>query len=233
LRYLAVIAEGFVSRKRLDSTGPRSTLVGEASSNRNDRTPAQALQLRRLSQSCDLKNNSIGRDAGMRTILSLALVAASFVAFGQKAQAQVAADVAVGAANVAANVVANNNDDWRWKYHNNRWWYYTPQNQWAAYHNNNWVYPDARGSYIWQGQNIFGGPTYYGSGYRGYANPYYGNGYYNGYYNGGYGNYYGNGYGNGYYGYGNRGANVGAAIGGALGGNRGAGIGAAIGNVID
>ena len=155
----------------------------------------------------------------MRTLIALIVLAASLVGFAERAQAQVAVNAAVGAANAA-------DDDWRWKYHNNQWWYYTPNNQWAVHHHNNWVYPNAQGAYLWNGQNIFAKPYY--SGYRGnfYGNGYYNNGYYG---NGYYGNGYYNGYGNGYYGYGNRGANVGAAIGGALGGNRGANIGAAIG----
>lgn len=135
-------------------------------------------------------------------------------------------------AGVQANVQTQADPNMRW--HNNRWWYWQPnQNHWMAYHNNQWIAPNASGAYLYNGQSIFGNNRYY-SGYRGYGNGYYGNGYYgNGYYGNGY---YGNGYGNGYYGNGfygnNQGANAGAAIGGALGGNQGANVGAAIGGAL-
>jgi len=128
---------------------------------------------------------------------------------------------------VQANVQTQSDPNMRW--HNNRWWYWQPnQNHWMVYHNNQWVAPNGSGAYFYNGRPVFGGSRYY-SGYRGYGNGY-GNGYYD---NGYYGNRYGNDYfyGNGYYGN-NRGANVGANIGGALGGNQGANIGAAIGGAI-
>lgn len=136
-----------------------------------------------------------------------------------------AADPVQAGVNVQANAQTQNDPNMRW--HNNRWWYWQPnQNHWMVYHNNQWVAPNAQGGYYFNGQPVFGGGNgrYY-SGYRGYGNGYYGNGYYG---NG----YYGNGYGNGYYGYGNRGANTGAAIGGAIGGNQGANVGAAIGGAL-
>jgi len=161
----------------------------------------------------------------MRTIISALLVAAGLAA-APEAKAQVAA---------RAGVNVQTNDDWRYKWHNDRWWYYTPQNQWMVYHNNGWVGPGAGGVYLDRsGVPIFGGGRYT-TGYRGsyygngWNNGWYGNGYYNGYGNG----YYGNGYYNGYGGWGSRGGNIGANVGGAIGGQRGANVGRIIGNLID
>src|SRR4029078_1739502 len=33
--------------------------------------------------------------------------------------------------------------DWRMRYNNNQWWYYTPQNKWMYYDNNTWTDYDA------------------------------------------------------------------------------------------
>ena len=159
----------------------------------------------------------------MRTMMLAVMTAALFCSTAP-AQAQVS---------ITTQAQATGENDWRYKYHNNQWWYYTPQQQWMVHDGNTWnahnpamVSSGSGRTYFQGGQNY---QTPYQSGYRGntqYNNGYYNNGYYG---NGYYGNGYYNGYGNGYYGYGNRGANVGAAIGGALGGNRGANIGAAIG----
>jgi hypothetical protein len=160
----------------------------------------------------------------MRTIM-MALLAVGLLG-APEAKAQVAA-------NAGVNVQTDN--DWRYKWHNNQWWYYNPQNQWMVHHNNAWVGPSRGGVYLdSNGVPLFGGGARYSTGYRG---SYYGNGYNNGYYNNGYyGNgYYQNGYyGNGYYnGWGSRGGNIGAGVGGALGGQRGANVGGIIGNLID
>ncbi len=119
-------------------------------------------------------------------------------------------------ANSAARAEARAADPnhWRYRYHNNRWWYYTPQNNWLYYHNNNW--------------NAYNANTYvprYQTGYRGNYGPAY---------RGGYGpatTPYSNGTPAGNTGS-NLGANIGAAIGGAAGANTGAAIGGAIGNPI-
>jgi hypothetical protein len=153
-------------------------------------------------------------------------------------------------------VSQQNNDQWRYKYHNNHWWYFQPDNSWVIYHSNNWV-PYNTATY----SNYYPSTTTYSGGYSaGYApsnqagyyqgapqryNSYYrgntGYGYNNGYngYNNGY-----NGYNNGY-GYGNRdlrysdgspGGNIGATIGGSIGrdagGRQGGNIGAAIGGAL-
>jgi len=158
-------------------------------------------------------------------------------------------------------VSQQNNDQWRYKYHNNHWWYFQPDNSWVIYHSNNWVpyntatysnyYPSTTsysGRYSAgyapgynQGGYYQGGPQRYNSYYRGDAGYGYNNGY-NGY-NNGY-NGYNNGYNNGY-GYGNRdlrysdgspGGNIGATIGGSIGrdagGRQGGNIGAAIGGAL-
>jgi hypothetical protein len=36
-----------------------------------------------------------------------------------------------------------NPDRWRFRYYNNQWWYYTPQNRWMFYRDNNWANYDA------------------------------------------------------------------------------------------
>lgn len=60
----------------------------------------------------------------------------------------------------------NDPNRWRYKYHNNVWWYYTPENRWMTYRNNTWSYygPSAQAS--------AGVPTRpYSSGYRGLYTP--------------------------------------------------------------
>ena len=112
-------------------------------------------------------------------------------------------------------------DRWRYKYHNNQWWYYTPQNRWMIYNNNRWgnydpqtyVRPDARYSTGYRGpvtndgyyvrRGVLGRRSYY---YRPNAATNTGA---------------------------NIGADVGAAVNGAAGAQRGAAAGAAIGETID
>lgn len=96
----------------------------------------------------------------MRTILAIA--AATFLAGTQYAGAQVAPDPdirgplrrgagavgeALGAPGVENRVErrqARRGDlrtanDWRMRYYNNEWWYYTPQNSWMYYRDNRWM----------------------------------------------------------------------------------------------
>jgi hypothetical protein len=77
------------------------------------------------------------------------------------------ADVNANAAG-RASARANDADRWRFKYHNNQWWYYTPQNQWMYHANNNWQTYD---------RDTYAAPApRYTTGYRGYNNGYYNNG---------------------------------------------------------
>lgn len=150
--------------------------------------------------------------------MMLAVMTAALFCSAAPAQAQVG---------IVAPVQVAGENDWRYKYHNNQWWYYTPQQQWMVHDGNSWnahnpaiVSSGSGGTYFQGGQNY---QTPYQSGYRG--NTQYNNGYYNGgqyyggpynngygqYYNGnGYGQYYGNGYNSGY------GGNIGTNIGGAI-----------------
>ena len=66
--------------------------------------------------------------------------------------------------NVQGNVATGNqnrNDQWRFKWHNNRWWYWTPDNSCVVYHDNKW-HPYTPG--------MFSATNYGSTGY--YAQPY-------------------------------------------------------------
>jgi hypothetical protein len=127
-----------------------------------------------------------------------------------------------GNANAAARANARANDQWRFKYHNNRWWYYTPQSQWMYYSNNNWQSYDPN-TYVVPGSR-------YTTGYRGDNGYYYRRGRYRGWY-GPATTPYSNGTPTGNFGS-SLGAGIGAAADGAAGANTGAAIGGAIGNTL-
>ncbi len=119
----------------------------------------------------------------MRTFIC-AIFAASMLAMAPRASAQavdaaVRADVAVANATTAA---VNVNNNWRYRRHNGRWWYYTPQRSWMVWDGGAWnPYQSGSNFYVGRGYNgYYGGPAYYGR-----ANGYYGPGY-NGYYGRGY-----------------------------------------------
>jgi hypothetical protein len=119
--------------------------------------------------------------------------------------------------NAAARADAriDNADRWRYTYHNNQWWYYTPQKSWMVYRDNNWGaynppavrystgYRGTDGTYTTR-RGLFGRRVY------SYSNP-------------------------------NRativgenlGADIGAAAGGAAGAQRGANLGEAVGETVD
>lgn len=131
----------------------------------------------------------------MRAFLTLAtLASAMFLG---------ASDLRAAQVYPAANAVVNAQvaaDQWRYRYHNNQWWYYTPGNYWMTHSNGAWSRYNAPA--VNAGVNTYyrgnyGNPYYGNSGYYGnyYGNPY-NRGYYNGgYYNGGYNRgYYNNGY---------------------------------------
>lgn len=141
----------------------------------------------------------------MKCVRTLALLAAPLLlGLTGEAQAQVAAGTTVQTplAGVTAGAAANPNA-WRYRYHNNQWWYYHPNSTWSVWNGNAWA---PHGAYS-AGYRGYPGYGAYGNGY-GYAAP-------------------GPGYGG--YSYGNAGANIGSNIGGAIGGVGGAGVGAAIG----
>jgi len=104
---------------------------------------------------------------------------------------------------------------WRYKWHNNHWWYWKPNNSWVFYHNDGWIPYDSTTYYIYYPRSSARGR--YNTGYRGSydRNNVERN-------NGRYGNPYNS-----------RSGNVGAELGGAIGGREGAGVGSAIGNAIE
>ena len=80
-------------------------------------------------------------------------------------------------------VSRNQQDQWRYKYHNGRWWYWQPNNSWVIWNGNRWMPQQAFGQYRagYRGNfsNRPGGNNGYG--YNGYYGPnagYYGPGYY-------------------------------------------------------
>lgn len=111
-----------------------------------------------------------------------------------------------------ANVVGAGNqhgDQWRYRWHNNNWWYWTTENRWVYRSGNDWVNYDPtvttalesdssrQPAYYQSNQNsYYSSPYGYSTGYRGYYSPTYQGGYYTPGYQGGY--YYGSG--GGYYG---------------------------------
>jgi hypothetical protein len=117
---------------------------------------------------------------------------------------------------------AANPEAWRLKYHNNQWWYYTPQNQWKYYHNNSWAnYDPNTYTYVAPNNSYYARRGFLGrryvTGYRGtYGPP--ATPYSNGTPAGNFGS--------------NLGARIGATANGAAGANTGAEIGSAIGNAI-
>lgn len=104
---------------------------------------------------------------------------------------------------VAVGVAANQNpEQWRYRWHGNNWWYWTPENRWVYRNGNEWInyeptitgVPDARyssqpvyGYYQSSPNGYYAGPYRYSTGYRGYYG--YGPVYQGGYY--GSGGYYG------------------------------------------
>jgi hypothetical protein len=100
--------------------------------------------------------------------------------------------VAGANAGVAANQRA---DQWRYRWHNGTWWYWTPANRWVYRNGNEWTnyepavtaVPDARYTsqpvygYYQSGPNgYYPGPYRYSAGYGGYYGPVYQGGYYYG-----------------------------------------------------
>jgi len=102
-------------------------------------------------------------------------------------------------------------DQWRYRWHNNNWWYWTTENRWVYRNGNEWVnYEPAAAAavptvgyinqpaYYQAGPNgYYPGPYGYATGYRGYYGPAYQGGNYGPVYQGGY---YGPVYQGGYYG---------------------------------
>jgi hypothetical protein len=98
--------------------------------------------------------------------------------------------------NANAGVAANQRgDQWRYRWHNNNWWYWTPENRWVYRNGNEWTnyepaiapIPDARyssqpayGYYQSSPNGYYPGPYPYSTGYRGYYGPVYRGGYYYG-----------------------------------------------------
>lgn len=95
-----------------------------------------------------------------------------------------------------AGVAANQSgDQWRYRWHNGTWWYWTQESRWIYSNGNQWfnyepatvAVPDARYSnqpvygYYQSGPNgYYPGPYRYSTGYRGYYGPAYQGGYYYG-----------------------------------------------------
>lgn len=124
-------------------------------------------------------------------------------------------------------------NDWRYVYHNGRWWYWQPNNTWVIWNGSAWIPQSQFIEYRTGYRGYYQSPRYYNDRY--YNRGYYDGRYYNdGYYYGpGYrGGYYDPRYGTGYQGFYSPESAAGAQIGGAIGGQQGAGIGAAIGGAI-
>jgi len=106
-----------------------------------------------------------------------------------------------GNGNVGVAVNPGDNQ-WRYRWHNNNWWYWTTENRWIYRNGNAWVNYEpvvaavpAVDSISQPAVAYAPGPYSYTTGYRGYYGPAYQGGYYGPAYRGGY--YYGTG---GYYG---------------------------------
>lgn len=88
--------------------------------------------------------------------------------------------------------------NWRYRFHNGEWWYYTPAGQWAFYRNGQWRDHDVGASHTRLGASPIA-PYYarpnYGRVYFGDYTPYYGDYYVDGRYVSAYGSYYVPGYG--------------------------------------
>lgn len=124
-----------------------------------------------------------------------------------------------------AGVAANpSGDQWRFRWHNNNWWYWTPENRWVYRNGNEWTnyepavtaVPDIRyssqpafGYYQSSPNGYYPAPYRYSTGYGGYYAPAYQGGYYGPVYQGGYS------YGPGGY-YGRPGVSVGVGFGRGL-----------------
>ena len=98
--------------------------------------------------------------------------------------------------NANVGVAANQSgDQWRYRWHNNNWWYWTRENRWVYRNGNEWTnyepapvaVPDARysgqpayGYYQSSPNGYYPGPYRYSTGYSGYDGPVYQGGYYYG-----------------------------------------------------
>ncbi|MGD9720895.1 MAG: hypothetical protein AB7O59_23375 [Pirellulales bacterium] len=167
----------------------------------------------------------------MRTLSTIALLLVAATAWAQQPAATPEQSTRDKARAVNADVAGQGqpsvpNNQWRYKWHDGRWWYWQTNNSWVIWEGNAWIPQSAlnysagyRGYYGSRNRGGYGPGAYY------YGRNYYGPGYY-GYAPG----FYGQGYGNvpGY----NPGAARGAYIGGAIGGAQGAGAGAVIGGAI-
>ena len=78
-------------------------------------------------------------------------------------------------------------DQWRYRWHNNNWWYWTRENRWVYRHGNEWVNYEPAATAVpavsYTSQPAYGyssGPYGYTTGYRGYYGPVYQPGYYYG-----------------------------------------------------
>ena len=78
-------------------------------------------------------------------------------------------------------------DQWRYRWHNNNWWYWTAENRWVYRNGNEWVNYEpavaAAPAVGYTSQPAYGytsGPYGYMTGYRGYYGPAYQGGYYYG-----------------------------------------------------
>jgi hypothetical protein len=146
------------------------------------------------------------------------------------------ATVNVGVPGTAGVAVRQRGDQWRYRWHNNNWWYWTVENRWVYRNGNEWVnyapavaaapaagyasQPAYTGQPAYASQPDNGnpsGPNVYTTGYRGYYGPDYQGGYYGPAYQGGY---YGPVYRGGYYGpggyYGQPGNGIGVGYGWGL-----------------
>jgi hypothetical protein len=113
------------------------------------------------------------------SLLLLAIISPSYAQLGieRRVDRRQERRAETGNANAAAKVDARHaNPDWRMRYYNNQWWYYTPQSNWMYYDNNNWSNYDAQ-SYLPPRTHYNNNGAYsnnqgrYYSGYRGIWGP--------------------------------------------------------------
>jgi hypothetical protein len=68
-----------------------------------------------------------------------------------EANPQAEASATNGPSEAAAKDVKSRSDGWRYVWHNNQWWYYTPQQHWLIYQGDTWqrYAPEASGGTAW------------------------------------------------------------------------------------
>jgi hypothetical protein len=124
----------------------------------------------------------------MRNLLIFGTMASAILLGSSSVRANESALPAVSTAVAQTALASNNLQDWRYRWHNGQWWYWTPGNYWMTYNNGAWNRYGGvgvgAGAYVGPRYNYYRGYPYYGNYYRPYNGnyyrgyPYYGGGYY-------------------------------------------------------